>query len=198
MSPQNSTGSTRDSDSWASSQSCDSQVLSDDGGSRNTTRKESGDQFLNYTISSSFCTGRPQQTKKRKQLAKKLILDREANKRVMPVSTEDFKQERTGLVEKMHGNGGVLEFPRKELQSTSPLEQHVKDDNDWIPVVQMAERPVEQSMCKEERVDSACWGAVDQSSEEELSRDGSQLSKCLCNGSFQRSIAVFYKQVKPT
>ncbi|XP_066477801.1 PHD finger protein 13-like isoform X2 [Tiliqua scincoides] len=180
MSPQNSTGSTQDSDSWVSSQSCDSQVLSDDGGNRNTMCKEYGNQFLNYTISSNFCTGRAQQNKKRKQFAKKLVLDRELTTRVMPVSTKVFKQGRTEPAEETHGKGGLLEscLPGKELQSIAPLEQHVKDDNDWIHAVQVAEKPVEQNMCKEERIDSACWSAVEQSSEEELSRDGSQLISC--------------------
>lgn len=180
MSPQNSTGSTQDSDSWASSQSCDFQVLSDDGGNRRTVCNESGDQFLNCTISSSFCTGRPQQTKKRKPFAKKLTLDREVTKRMMSVNTMDFMQGSTEPGEETHGKGELLEssLPRKEPQSTSHLEQHVKDGNDWIHGAQMTEKPVEQPTCKDERIESACWSAVDHSSEEELSRDGSQLTSC--------------------
>ncbi|XP_053168144.1 PHD finger protein 13-like isoform X2 [Hemicordylus capensis] len=178
MSPQNSTGSTQDSDSWTSSQSCDSQVLSDDGGSRNSKCKGAGDLLLSCsTISSSFCASRPQQTKKRKQSAKKLILDREVEK-VMPVSIKDIKQERTEPREEGHGKGEELEFcaPGEELHSKCLLEQYVKEQKDWIHGVQASEKPEKLNMCKEERISPACWSTIEQNSEEELSRDGSQLS----------------------
>ncbi|XP_061493474.1 PHD finger protein 13-like [Rhineura floridana] len=176
MSPQNSTGSTQDSDSWASSQSYDSQVLSDDGGIRNTTCKGTGDLLLKCSdISSNFCTGRPQQTKKRKQAAK----NREVDKRVMPMNTNDIKQERTELGEETPLKARELDscLPREELQSTTLLEQCIKEDS--IHGMQAAEKPEEENMCKEERISPACWNTIEQSSEEELSRDGSQLS-ALC------------------
>ncbi|KAH0624287.1 hypothetical protein JD844_007984 [Phrynosoma platyrhinos] len=174
MSPQNSTGSTQDGDSWTSSQSCDSQALSDDGGSRNTPCKGSGDLFLSYPgISSSFCTGRPQQTKKRKQSTKKRILGQEVDKRVMPTNVKDLKQEKAEHREETHGEAGIGEscFPRESLQPKSLLEQYIKK-NVCVPQVQAAEKP--EDTCKEERVSLSCWNNVEQSNEEELSQDGSQ------------------------
>nr|XP_056705966.1 PHD finger protein 13-like [Euleptes europaea] len=186
MSPQNSTGSTRDSDSCASSQYCDSQMLSDDGGIRNAKCKGTGDLFLNCSdVSGSFCPTRPHQAKKKKQSAKKLILDREADKRVMPVSTKDVKLERMEPGGETEGKGEELDscLPREGLQSKSLLEQYINEENGWIYGVQSAEKPAtgplgpeEQRTCKEERVSPACWNIREQSSEEELSRDGLQLS----------------------
>ncbi|XP_054838130.1 PHD finger protein 23A-like [Eublepharis macularius] len=187
MSPQNSTGSTRDSDSWASSQSCDSQVLSDDGGSRNTKCKGTGgDLFLSSShVSSSFCPTRPHQAKKKKQLAKKLLLDHDADKRVMPGSMKDTKQERVEPGGETHGKGEELDscLPREELQARSLLEQYIKEDKGWMCEQQSAEKPVtgalgpeEQGTCKEGRISLACWSVREQSSEEELSRDGLQLN----------------------
>ncbi|CAI5776005.1 finger 13-like [Podarcis lilfordi] len=177
MSPQNSTGSTQDSDSWASSQCCDSHVLSDDGGIRNTTCRGTGNLLLNSDISSGFCTGRPLQTKKRKQSAKKLILDRVVDKRVMPMNTKDIKQERIEPSKGTYLESRELEscLPKEELQSTSLLEQYIKQ-KEWIHGMQAAEKPEEQNSCKEERTSPACWNTVEQNSEEELSRDGSQIS----------------------
>ncbi|XP_062987918.1 PHD finger protein 13-like isoform X2 [Elgaria multicarinata webbii] len=178
MSPQNSTGSTQDSDSWPSSQSCDSQVLSDDGERRNATCKGAGGLLLNHSdMSSSFCTSRPQQIKRRKQAAKKLILDPELDKRVISMSTKDIKQERIEPGEEIHGKAKVLEscLPREELQSKSLLEQYIKD-KDWIHGVQAAEKPEEQDMCNDEKVSPSCWNTLEQSSEEELNREDSRLS----------------------
>ncbi|XP_042316244.1 PHD finger protein 13-like isoform X2 [Sceloporus undulatus] len=176
MSPQNSTGSTQDGDSWTSSQSCDSQALSDDGGSRNTRCKGSGDLFLSYPggISSSFCASRPQQTKKRKQSTKKRILGQEVDKRVTPTKVKDLKQEKVEHREETHAEAGVLEshFPRESLKPKSLLEQYIKE-NAWVPQVQTTEKPEET--CKEERVSPSSWNNVEQSNEEELSQDGSQL-----------------------
>ncbi|KAL8188126.1 UNVERIFIED_CONTAM: hypothetical protein K2H54_061953 [Gekko kuhli] len=184
MSPQNSTGSTRDSDSCASSQSCDSQGLSDDGGSRNTTCKgTTGDLFLNCSdISGSFCPAWPHQPKKKKHSAKKLILGQEADKRAVPLSVEEERAEPGG---ETHGKGEELGscLPREELQAGSLLEQYVKEEKGWACGVQSAEKPPagalgteEQSACERERVGAACWDTREQSSEEELSRDGLQLN----------------------
>lgn len=182
MSPQNSTGSTQDSDSWTSSQSCDSQMLlSDDRGNRSTPHKGSGDLLLECPdISSSFYTGRPQQTKKRKPSAKKHILGQGEDKRVIPVTVKDTKQEKIEPVQEAYGKAGELDtcLPREEFQSKSLLEQYIKD-SDWVHGFQAAEKLEEQDMCKEERITPSCWNTIDPSNEDELSRDGSQLSsKC--------------------
>nr|XP_003224383.1 PREDICTED: PHD finger protein 13 isoform X1 [Anolis carolinensis] len=178
MSPQNSTGSTQDGDSWTSSQSCDSQALSDDGGSRNTTCKGSGDLFLGYSgISSSFCTSRPQQTKKRKPSTKKRTLGQEVDKRIMQIDFKDLKQEKTEQTEEeIHGKAGELESspPREAFQPKSLLEQYIKENN-WVPEVQAAEKSEQQDICKEERVSPSCWNSIEQGSEEELSQDGSHI-----------------------
>ncbi|XP_077204321.1 PHD finger protein 13-like isoform X1 [Paroedura picta] len=174
MSPQNSTGSTRDSDSCTSSQSCDSQVLSDDGGSRSTTCKGTGDHFLNCSeVSGSFCPARPHQAKKKKQSAKKLILHREAEERGLPLSAKEIKQERLEPGGETCGKGEELGscFPREELQAKSLLEQYIKQEKDWTYGVQSAEKPEEQSACKEERVSAASWDTREHISEGELSRD---------------------------
>ncbi|XP_072852398.2 PHD finger protein 13 isoform X1 [Pogona vitticeps] len=175
MSPQNSTGSTQDSDSWTS---CDSQVLSDDRGNRNTTCKGSGDLLLDCPdISSSFCTGRPQQTKKRKPSAKKHILGQEEDKSVISLTVKDTRQEKTESVQEAYGKEEELEscLPREEVQPKSLLEQYIKD-NDWVHGLQAAKTLGEQDTCEEERITPSCWNTTDQCNEEELSRDGSQLS----------------------
>lgn len=185
MSPQNSTGSTRDSDSCTSSQSYDSQVLSDDGGTRNPKCKGAGDLFLSCSdVSGSFCPTRPHQAKKKKQSAKKLILDQDADNKVMPLNMKEIKQERMEPGDETYGKGELGScLPREELQSTSLLEHYIKEEKGWIYGMQSAEKPLtsslgpeQQSACKEERVNAACWSSREQSSEEELSRDSLQLS----------------------
>ncbi|XP_044290562.1 PHD finger protein 23-like isoform X2 [Varanus komodoensis] len=178
MSPQNSTGSTQDSDCWPSSQSCDSQVLSDDGGRKNTTCKGAGELLLNCSdISSSFCTSRPQQTKKRKPVAKKLVLDHEVDKRVMPVSMKDSKQDGAEPGEETSRKAEELEssLPGEELQPKSLLEQCMKE-KDWIHGTQAVEKPEELDASKEEKISPPCWNTTEQSREGELKRDDSRLS----------------------
>lgn len=185
MSPQNSTGSTRDSDSCASSQSCDSQVLSDDGRSRNPKCRGAGGLPLGCSdVSSSLCTAWAQQTKRRKQLAKKLILDQDMDQR--PASTRVVKQERTEPGKSQLGTGVEFDsyLQKEELHSQFLLEQYAKEGGkDWIHGVQAAVEqapgalaPEEQNLHAEERIGPACWGTVEQSSEEEQSRDGSQIT----------------------
>lgn len=181
MSPQNSTGSTQDSDSWTSSQSCDSQMLlSDDRGNRSTPRKGSGDLLLECPdISSNFYTGRPQQTKKRKPSAKNHTSGQGEDKRVMmmTMTMKDTKQEKTEPVQEAYGKARELDIwpSREEFQSKSLLEQYIKD-SDWVRGFQAVEKLEEQNTCKEERITPSCWNTTDQGNEDELSRDGSQLS----------------------
>ncbi|XP_029141445.1 PHD finger protein 13-like [Protobothrops mucrosquamatus] len=157
-SPQNSTGSTQDSDSWGSSQSCDSQVLSDDGGSRNTAYKGTGEALNCPNITGSFCTGRHQQTKKRKQSSKKLGVNQGMDKGLMPL--KDYAQRTLETCEEVK----ELESCLQELPSRPLLEQTEKD---CIPGLYAEEKTEEQgTTCKEERTNSASWDVVEQSAEE--------------------------------
>ncbi|XP_053895633.1 PHD finger protein 13-like [Malaclemys terrapin pileata] len=184
MSPQNSTGSTQDSDSWASSHSSDSQVLSDEGRIRNAKYK-GGNLFLNCPdFPSSFYAARPQQTKKKKLSAKKLILDQEMEQKVTLAGTKNLSD-----VQQQRKESAVLEeqapyvmrkcleslvVPAGELRPKSLLEEFMKEEKDWTCGVQGSEvpvggyfRPKEQESCPEERRSSSCQNTLDQSKEEE-------------------------------
>ncbi|XP_032081020.1 PHD finger protein 13-like [Thamnophis elegans] len=156
-SPQNSTGSTQDSESWGSAQSCDSQVLSDDGGGRSGAYKGTGELLNCPNVASSFCTGRHQQTKKRKQSqsSKKLSVNQATDKGLMP--PKDHAQ-RTPFTEVKELQSCLQKIPSRPL-----LEQTEKD---CIPGLYTEEKTEEQGTCKEERTTSASWGAVEQSTEE--------------------------------
>ncbi|XP_063162413.1 PHD finger protein 13-like [Candoia aspera] len=156
-SPQNSTGSTQDSDSWGSSQSCDSQVLSDDGGARSRVYKGTGELLSCPNVASSFCTGRHQQTKKRKQSAKKLSVNQVADKGLIPL--KDHVQRTLEACEEAKELKPCLQ----ELPSRPLLEK------DWIPGLYTEEKP------EEERISPASWNVVGQSTEE-LEGGGPQLS----------------------
>ncbi|KAL7991056.1 hypothetical protein Chor_014486 [Crotalus horridus] len=156
-SPQNSTGSTQDSDSWGSSHSCDSQVLSDDGGSRNTAYKGTGEGLNCPNITGGFCTGRHQQTKKRKQSSKKLGVSQGMDKGLMPL--KDYTQRTLETCEEVKELKSCLQ----ELPSRPLLEQTEKD---CIPGLYAEEKTEEQGTCKEERTNSASWDVVEQSAEE--------------------------------
>ncbi|XP_015745291.2 PHD finger protein 23-like, partial [Python bivittatus] len=165
-SPQNSTGSTQDSDGWGSSQSCDFQVLSDDGGSRNTAYKGTGELLNCPNVTSSFCTSRHQQTKKRKQSAKKLSVNQAVDKGLM--SLKDHTQRMLETCEEAKELKSCLQ----ELPSRPLLEQMEKD---WIPGLHTEEKPGEQGTYKEERTRSASWNIMEQSMGE-LEGGGPQLS----------------------
>ncbi|XP_075794230.1 PHD finger protein 13-like isoform X2 [Pelodiscus sinensis] len=193
MSPQNSTGSTQDSDSWASSHSSDSQVLPDEGRSRNTKYK-GGNLHLNCPdFPSSLYAARPQQTKKKKLSAKKLILDQEMEQKVTLAGMKNL-----GDVQQQMRELAVLEeqapyvrgerqeslvIPAGELRPKSLLEEFMKEEKDWTHGAQESEVPVgsyfqpkEQESSHEESRSSSCQNTLDQSKEEATSCFSSQLS----------------------
>ncbi|XP_058045060.1 PHD finger protein 13-like [Ahaetulla prasina] len=155
-SPQNSTGSTQDSESWGSSQSYDSQVLSDDGGSRNATYKGAGELLTCPNITGSFCTGQHQQTKKRKPSSKKLTVNQATDKGLMPL--KDHAQRTPEICTEAK----ELESCLEELPSR-PLPEQVEKDS--IPGLYAEEKTEEQGTCKEERNASASRDTVEQSTE---------------------------------
>uniref|UniRef100_A0A8C8VG82 PHD finger protein 13 n=1 Tax=Pelusios castaneus TaxID=367368 RepID=A0A8C8VG82_9SAUR len=192
MSPQNSTGSTQDSDSWASSQSSDSQILPDEGRSRNAKHK--GDNLLLNCpdFPSSFYVARPQQIKKKKLSAKKLILDQEMEKKVMLAGMKnlgDVQQQRRKLEvleeQASYIRGECLKslvVPAGELRPKSLLEEFMKEEKDWTHGVQGTEGPTgsyfsskERETCPEER-SVGCQNTSDQSEEEGTSRLSSQVN----------------------
>uniref|UniRef100_A0A8D0H9U4 PHD finger protein 13 n=1 Tax=Sphenodon punctatus TaxID=8508 RepID=A0A8D0H9U4_SPHPU len=190
MSPQNSTGSTRDSDSWVSSHSCDSQMLPDDGKSRNTKHRESMDLLLSCPdYRGSLYAAWPQQTKKRKRSMKKLILDQGTEKRVVSPKPTNIQQEERELAGLEVQEPPCLKeetpeppIPARDLQPKSPLEQCVKED-EQTHGEQGAEQPVgdipgseEQNTGMQEENSPGCCNTVESNREEESSRDSSPLS----------------------
>ncbi|XP_026578537.1 PHD finger protein 13-like [Pseudonaja textilis] len=164
-SPQNSTGSTQDSDNWGSSQSCDSQVLSDDGGSRNTAYKGTGELLNCPNITgSSFCTGRHQPTKKRKPSSKKLSVNQATDKGLLMA----LKDQTPRTTPETCTEEKELKSCFQELPSRPLLEPTEKD---CIPGLYTEEKTEEQGTCKEERTSSASWDVAEQSTEEPAGDD---------------------------
>ncbi|KAM8805061.1 uncharacterized protein ACNFOS_005617 [Eudromia elegans] len=195
MSPQNSTGSTQDSDSWASSHSSDGHVLTDKR-SRNAVAKGVVDNslFMNCpAFTSSFYDVRPQQTKRKKPPAKKLILEKETEKRV-PLSTGKSYGVDQDRPKEMVVLGGqepplkeqVLEpsiNPSGDPQPNSLLEELMKEEKDWMPGAQGTEKPAgddpqlkEHDPCSGGRKSPSSCSTLDQSEGEDSSRASSQLS----------------------
>ncbi|XP_074860170.1 PHD finger protein 13-like isoform X2 [Carettochelys insculpta] len=195
MSPQNSTGSTQDSDSWASSHSSDSQVLADEERSRSRNAKYKGSNLLLNCpdFPNSFYAARPQQAKKKKLSAKKLILDQEMEQKVTMSGMKNL-----GDVEQQRRESAVLEeeapyvkgeclqslvVPAGELRPKSLLEKFIKEEKDWTHGMQENEVPVggyfppkEQESCPEERRITSCQNTLDQSKDEGTSSFNSQLN----------------------
>ncbi|XP_010155877.1 PREDICTED: PHD finger protein 13-like, partial [Eurypyga helias] len=196
MSPQNSTGSTQDSDSWASSHSSDCQVLSDEGRSRNTTFRGAVDGSLLVgcpAFPASFYDVRPQPTKRKKPPAKKLILEQEVEKRVLPSAGKGSGAERDGVKELAALEGHVPPVkeqllepsldPAGDPQPHSLLEELMKEEKDWMHGAQGTEKPADDDPQLKEH-DSCAGGGkspsscstLDQSEGEDASRGSSQLS----------------------
>ncbi|XP_042656719.1 PHD finger protein 13 isoform X2 [Tyto alba] len=196
MSPQNSTGSTQDSDSWASSHSTDCHVLTDDGRSRNAVAREAVDSSLLVSCP-AFPTGfydvRPQQTIRKKPPAKKLILEQEVEKRVPLSAGKGFGAEQDGVKELAALEGQVppvkeqlLEPPLNpagEPQPKSLLEELIKEEKDWTHGAQGTEKPAgddpqlqEHEPCSGGRKSPSSCSTLDQSEGEDASRGSSQLS----------------------
>lgn len=195
MSPQNSTGSTQDSDSWASSHSSDCHVLTDDGRSRNAVARGAVDNSLLVSCP-AFPTGfydvRPQQTKRKKPPAKKLILEQEV-KRVPLGTGKSFGAEQDGVKELAALEGQVPPVkeqlvepslnPAGDPQPTSLLEELMKEEKDWMHGVQGTEKPAgddpqlqEHEPCSGGRKSPSSCSTLDQSEGDDASRGSSQLS----------------------
>ncbi|XP_069648658.1 PHD finger protein 13-like isoform X3 [Haliaeetus albicilla] len=195
MSPQNSTGSTQDSDSWASSHSSDCHVLTDDGRNRNAMARAAADNSLLMSCP-AFPTGfydvRPQQTKRKKPPAKKLILEQEVEKRVPLSAGKGFgaEQDRVKELAALEGQlppvkEQLLEpslNPAGDPQPNSLLEELMKE-KDWMHGAQGTEKPAgddpqlkEHDPCSGGRKSPSSCSTLDQSEGEDASRGSSQLS----------------------
>ena len=195
MSPQNSTGSTQDSDSWASSHSSDCHVLTDNGRSRNTVARGTVDNSLLVScpaFPTSFYDVRPQQTKRKKPPAKKLILEQEVEKRVPLSAGKSFGAEQDGVKELAALEGQLPPVkeqlsepslnPAGDPQPNSLLEELMKEEKDWMHGEQGTEKPVDDPQLKEHdpcsggRKNPSSCSTLDQSEGEDASRGSSQLS----------------------
>nr|XP_009929563.1 PREDICTED: PHD finger protein 13-like [Opisthocomus hoazin] len=184
MSPQNSTGSTQDSDSWASSHSSDCQVLTDDGRSRNAV---------------AFYDVRPQQTKRKKPAAKKLVLEQEVEKKVPLSMGKGSGAEQDGAKELAALEGQVPPVkeellepslnPAGDPQPNSLLEELMKEEKDWTRGAQGTEKPAgddpqlkEHDPCSGGRKSPSSCSTLDQSEGEDASRDDDawDLITCFC------------------
>ncbi|XP_062438690.1 PHD finger protein 13-like isoform X1 [Rhea pennata] len=197
MSPQNSTGSTQDSDSWASSHSSDCHILPDDRRSRNTLAKGAVDNslFMNCpAFPTSFYDVRPQQMKRKKPPAKKLILEQETEKRVPLNTGKGFGVDQDQAKELVALGGQVLPLKEQSLEPSikpsgdpppnSLLEELMKEEKDWMPGIQGTEKPAgddlqlkENEPCPEGRKSPSSCSTLDQSEGEDASRASSQLSE---------------------
>uniref|UniRef100_A0A8B9SPK7 Uncharacterized protein n=1 Tax=Anas platyrhynchos TaxID=8839 RepID=A0A8B9SPK7_ANAPL len=154
MSPQNSTGSTQDSDSWASLPSSDCQLLADDRRSRTAVAKGAADSSLLAdcpAFPAGFYEIRPPQSKRKKPPAKKLVLEQEVEKKV-PLSAgkssvldQDRGKEPAVLEGQVPPVKEVFSEPPIEPagdpQPSAPLEEPLKEEKDWLHGEQGAEKP---------------------------------------------------------
>lgn len=196
MSPQNSTGSTQDSDSWASSHSSDCQLLADDRRSRNAVAKGAVDSSLLAdcpAFPAGFYDIRPQQTKRKKPPAKKLVLEQEVEKKVPPSAGKSLvlDQDRVKEPAALEGQAPPVKEPFSEPpidpagdpQPSAPLEEPLKEEKDWLHRAQGAEKPAgddpqlkELDQCSGGRKSPSSCSTLDQSEGEDTSRGSSQLS----------------------
>jgi len=190
MSPQNSTGSTQDSDSWASSHSSDCQVLTDDGRSRNAVAQGAEDGSLLVScpaFPTSFYDVRPQQTKRKKPAAKKLVLEQEVEKKVPLSMGKGSGAEQDGAKELAALEGQVPPVkeellepslnPAGDPQPNSLLEELMKEEKDWTRGAQGTEKPAgddpqlkEHDPCSGGRKSPSSCSTLDQSEGEDASR----------------------------
>ncbi|NWH52659.1 PHF13 protein, partial [Fregata magnificens] len=141
----------------------------------------------------SFYDVRPQQTKRKKPPAKKLILEQEAEKRVPPSAGKGFGAEQDGVKELAALEGQVppvkeqlLEpslSPAGDPQPNSLLEELMKEEKDWMHGAQGTEKPAgddpqlkERDPCSGGRKSPSSCSTLDQSEGEDASRGSSQLS----------------------
>ncbi|XP_009704624.1 PREDICTED: PHD finger protein 13-like, partial [Cariama cristata] len=135
---------------------------------------------------------RPQQTKRKKPPAKKLILEQEVEKRVPLSAGKGFGAEQDGVKELAVLEGQVPPVkeellepslnPAGDPQPNSLLEELMKEEKDWIPGVQETEKPGDDPQLKEHdpcsggRKSPSSCSTLDQSEGEDASRGSSQLS----------------------
>lgn len=200
MSPQNSTGSTQDSDSSTSSHSSDGHIPMDNRKSRNAVARGAVDNGLlmnSPAFSTAFYNVRPQQIKRKKPPAKKRILEQEVKKRVPLSAWKDFGAEQDG-VKQLAALAGQLSPVKEELldppgdpQPNSLLEESMTEEKDLRYGAQGTEKPADDPQLKEHdpfsggRKSPSPCNTLDQSTGEDTSRETSQLSgKCLgdCRG----------------
>ncbi|KAM6062694.1 PHD finger protein 13-like [Chlamydotis macqueenii] len=196
MSPQNSTGSTQDSDSWASSHSSDCHTVTDDGRSGNAMARGAVDNSLLVScpaFPAAFYDVRPQQTKRKKPPAKKLVLEQEVEKKVPLGAGKGFGAEQDGVKELAALEGQVpptkeqLSEPSPNLagdpQPNSLLEELMKEEKDWVHAAQGTEKPAgedpqlqEHEPCSAGRKSPSSCSTLDQSEGEDTSRGSPQRS----------------------
>ncbi|NXA51091.1 PHF13 protein, partial [Nothocercus julius] len=144
-------------------------------------------------FTTSFYDVRPQQTKRKKLPAKKLILENETEKRV-PLSTGKSYGVDQDRAKEMVALGGqeppvkeqILEpsvNPSGDPQANSLLEELMKEEKDWMPGAQGTEKPAgddlqlkEHDPCPGGRKSPSSSSTLDQSEGEDTSRASSQLS----------------------
>ncbi|XP_010177511.1 PREDICTED: PHD finger protein 13-like, partial [Mesitornis unicolor] len=194
MSPQNSTGSTQDSDSWASSHSSDCHVLTDNRRNRNAAGRGAADNSLLVSCP-AFPTGfydvRPQQTKRKKPPAKKLILEEKVEKRVPLSAGKAFGAEQDGVKELAALEGQVSPMKEQPLepspnpagdpQPNSLLEELMKEKKDWMDGAQGSRKPAgdepqlkEHNPCSGGRKSPSSCSTLDQND------DAWDLITCFC------------------
>ncbi|NXK94354.1 PHF13 protein, partial [Formicarius rufipectus] len=144
-------------------------------------------------FSTGFYSVRPQQIKRKKPPAKKRILEQEVKKRVPLTAWKDFGAEQDG-VKQLAVLAGQLSPVKEELlepslnmsgepQPDSLLEEPMKEEKDWIYGVQGTEKSArENPQLKEHdpffegRKSPSSCNILDQSKEEDTSRETSQLN----------------------
>ncbi|NXK51561.1 PHF13 protein, partial [Chauna torquata] len=141
----------------------------------------------------SFYDVRPQQTKRKKPPAKKLILEQEVEKRVPLGAGKSFVLDQDQVKELAVLEGQVppvkeqfLEPPVSlagDPQPNTSLEELMKEEKDWIHGAQGAEKPAgddpqlkEHEQCSGGRKSPSSCSTLDQSEGEDTSRGSSQLS----------------------
>uniref|UniRef100_A0A8C3KSA1 PHD finger protein 13 n=1 Tax=Calidris pygmaea TaxID=425635 RepID=A0A8C3KSA1_9CHAR len=187
MSPPNSTGSTQDSDGWASSYSSDGHLLGEDGGSRDPGGAVESSLLLSCpAFPAGFYGVRPPQTKRKKPPAKKLVLEQEV-KREPPgagAGQDGAKEPAVPEAWVPPVREQLPEPPRslaRDPQSRSLLEELVKEEKDWMEGTQGVEKaagddPQEQGPSPGGRRSPGSCSTLDQSEGEDGSGGSSQRS----------------------
>ncbi|KFP36796.1 PHD finger protein 13, partial [Chlamydotis macqueenii] len=141
----------------------------------------------------AFYDVRPQQTKRKKPPAKKLVLEQEVEKKVPLGAGKGFGAEQDGVKELAALEGQVpptkeqLSEPSPNLagdpQPNSLLEELMKEEKDWVHAAQGTEKPAgedpqlqEHEPCSAGRKSPSSCSTLDQSEGEDTSRGSPQRS----------------------